>query len=161
MEDEFCPSTINISLGSWEYCLYCGEPAVCQDHVIPVKSYFLKRNNKAGSAPVKVKSCFECNTALGAKWVDSILERIELAQNAIFKKNRKILLIPAWEDCELEELRPTIRSKVESLEFARRKAKARIEWAQSKEGVEALASIQKEIKESFISRHFLRRFFCC
>jgi endogenous inhibitor of DNA gyrase (YacG/DUF329 family) len=161
--EDFDPSTVNVSLGSWENCLYCGELPNCQDHAIPFSYYSLReRNGKAGSAAgVKVKACMECNLLLSNKYFCNIVERIDYVKNSIYNRNKKILKNKQWDDDEIDELKYTIKTKVLSSEIKRREAKKRIEWSSSKKGIEYLDKIKTEVKYQFDVDHFLRTFFCC
>lgn len=160
--DTFCPSSVNMSLGSWEHCLYCGQLPNCQDHVIPFSSYSMKKRNKAGSASgVKVKACMECNALLSSKYFDNIIDRIEDVKFCIFKKNKKVLKMKPWEDSQIKELKHTLKSKVLAVETKRRNAKQRIDWITSPDGIEYLEKVKFQIKDQFHSQHFLHRFFCC
>lgn len=160
---EFCPSTVNISLGSWEHCLYCGELPNNQDHVIPFSYYSIKeRKTNAGSSEgVKVKACVECNSLLSNKYFSNIIDRIEDVKNSIYKRNRKVLKNKEWDDYDLDELNYTLKTKVLSVEIKRRIAKRRIDWITSEKGIHYLDNIKSEIKDMFGVDHFLRKFFCC
>lgn len=160
---EFCPSTVNISLGSWEHCLYCGELPNCQDHVIPFSYYSVKErlSNSGSSEGVKVKACMECNSLLSNKYFSNIIDRIEDVKNSIYKRNRKALKNKSWDDFDLDELNYTLKTKVLSVEIKRRIAKRRIDWITSEKGIHYLDNIKFEIKDMFGVDHFLRKFFCC
>lgn len=161
--ETFCPSSVNISLGSWEHCLYCGQLPNCQDHVIPFSSYSLKkRKTKAGNAVgVKVKACMECNTLLASKYFDNIVDRIEDVQFSIYRRNKKVLKMKPWDDSQIKELKHTLKSKVLAVETKRRDAQQRLDWISSKDGINYLDKVKCQIKDMFHSEHFLRKFFCC
>jgi hypothetical protein len=160
--EDFDPSTFNISLGSWEHCLYCGEPPNCQDHVIPFSYYSMKKRIKAGSSEgVKVKACMECNTLLSSKYFPNIVERIDDVKSSIYRRNKKVLKNKPWDDDEIDELKYTLKTKILSAETKRREVKQRIDWITSKEGIEYLDNVKSQIKDQFEINHFLRKFFCC
>lgn len=160
---EFCPSTVNVSFGSWEHCLYCGELPNSQDHVIPFSYYSIKeRKPNAGSSEgVKVKACMECNSLLSNKYFSNIIDRIEDVKNSIYKRNRKVLKNKEWDDYDLDELNYTLKTKVLSVETKRRIAKRRIDWITSEKGIHYLDNIKSQVKDQFGIDHFLRKFFCC
>lgn len=161
--EDFDPSTINVSLGSWEHCLYCGEIPNCQDHVIPFSFYSSsQRKNKAGSAAgVKVKACMECNALLSNKYFPNIVERMDDVKSSIYSRNKKVLKNKQWDNTSIDELGHTLKTKVLSSEIKRREAKKRIDWSSSEKGIEYLNKIKTEVKYQFGVDHFLGTFFCC
>ena len=160
--DTFCPSSVNISLGSWEHCLYCGEVPNCQDHVIPFSYYSMKNRKRSGKdVGVKVKACMECNSLLSDKYFDNIIDRIDDVKYSIYKRNKKVLKMKPWEDSQIKELKHTLKSKVLAVETKRRRAKDRLDWITSLDGVNYFDKVKSQIKDQFHTDHYLRRFFCC
>lgn len=93
-------------------CTYCG----ClygedRDHIIP-QAYTStgKRDYKPGST---VPACSECNGTLGSKLYITVATRAAYLLGTFRPKWKKIMDVPYWDDEELEDMGPTMRSHIE------------------------------------------------
>ena len=113
----------------YNLCIYCGLPATCRDHVPPLsrvsdyESLGLKREMY-----LLVPSCTQCNHLLGNSLQDTLIDRVEYLKDKLSRRFVKKLQAQDWDDDELLELGPTLRSYV-AVETAKDIAvKKRIEY---------------------------------
>lgn len=107
-----------IKFGWLKQCVYCGDPATTQDHVMPIsitaRTEFWRpavRAELAGGLWL-VPCCNECNVLAGATPFRSILAKRAFVKAAIKKKYAKYSRGVLWEEDELAELGHTLRTKV-------------------------------------------------
>lgn len=113
----------------WAMCAYCGDPADSIDHVPPVSRVddyrALALRNEAF---LKVPACKECNDLAGDVLDESFLQRAERVKDSIGRKAEKYLRRIEWDEEELQELGPNLRSKVEEHGFKERWYRGRLEY---------------------------------
>lgn len=103
-----------------DWCLYCGGPRQCLDHVFPVsRAVGLRRGlgvrRELGPHGLcRVPSCLNCNALAGPKVFTSIRSKRAFIQDRIKKKYK--IESTMWTEEELEELSPLLRSYVERKE---------------------------------------------
>ena len=112
-------------------CTYCGETAVSLDHVIP-RSFLSSR--KRSSSPsrepgFKVPSCTQCNSILGSRIFDNLVERKAYVHERLKVKLRKHSATVAWDDEDMEELGPALRDKIEIAMAKRTIARDRVTYS--------------------------------
>lgn len=90
-------------------CVYCGDYFQCRDHTIPISYSQTYRDYKPGST---VKSCSECNNALGGKPLFTTTERAEYLLEWYQKRRKKYIEFPDWSDDEVDEMGYNIRVMV-------------------------------------------------
>lgn len=100
-------------------CHYCGEPATCEDHVIPHSLTHRQDTNRTGYGVDTLPACSECNTLLTNHIHDSLYERQERVYQCLTLRYSKEIKGEAWTQEELDELGYTLRSEGEA--FNRRK----------------------------------------
>ncbi len=95
-------------------CFYCGDDANCRDHVVP--TYARSVNIRSYSSQETVPCCGDCNGMLG-KWEDDTFRDRILR---LMKKHRKKYDLrsddepPKWSLEELDELGPSLRTRIMS-----------------------------------------------
>lgn len=117
-------------------CLYCGSPAECLDHILPVSAFTVgkrKSRNFRGMKRLLAYACLHCNAMLGNKRIETIFERKEFLANRLEEKSRKLLKQPDWTDEELDDLGKDIRRRVEMSILNKRVIQIRIENMRSME----------------------------
>lgn len=94
----------------WHTCFYCGQYADTVDHVPPISLF----NFYSNYYRVLLKSCGECNSALGGKFLPTPLVRVEFLIKKYKKRYRKILCLPSWHKEEINDLSGSLKKYIES-----------------------------------------------
>ena len=97
-------------------CIYCGEAAVCLDHVIPYSytSAISSKYRNGGSDPgFRVPACTQCNVILGDRIFDNIVARKEYVHQCLQVKLSKYSATVAWDEEDMAPLGRNLRSKIE------------------------------------------------
>ncbi len=118
-------------LGRFHECFYCGEIATCRDHIPPISRVDDYRSlGMLHEVYVKVPCCSECNAALSDSLQETVVGRIEFCKDLLAKKYRKHLgsSQAEWEEDEVKELGPRLRSKVRSHMNRRKYAEDRVNY---------------------------------
>jgi hypothetical protein len=95
------------------YCFYCADPADTLDHVPPLSAMDIlnKEKRKKEKIPATlVPCCAECNSALGARQLWTVFDRLmylESYYDAYFKRQKML-----WTEEEINELGPSLRESV-------------------------------------------------
>ncbi len=95
------------------YCFYCGDPADTLDHVPPLAEMEIldvKKRKKERIPAALVPCCSECNSALGARKLWTVFDRLlylESFYDAFFKRQKMM-----WTEEEIDELGPSLRESV-------------------------------------------------
>ena len=102
-----------------EPCVYCGEIAEVQDHVIP-RSYLREINRSRRWDRFKtgdwlVPSCAECNSTLGSELLPSIPSRASFLLKKYKRKWNKVISYPIWSEEEINELSGSFKTTVQDL----------------------------------------------
>lgn len=107
---------INGERGEFSHlCVYCGLPADTRDHVPPISR--VSDYESLGlnvEIYIKVPACSECNTLLGDSIQNSFMERAEELKNKLSRKFSRQLANIDWEEDEINDLGPNLRSYVKS-----------------------------------------------
>lgn len=107
----------------WAYdkgvCAYCGEYALEIEHVIP---------RAIGMPTWTVMSCQECNSLANAFPAACFTDKRDHIRAKLRKKYARVLRMPEWDDSEIEELGPGLRSYVKAHHDARRVVSERISF---------------------------------
>lgn len=109
-------------------CVYCGEPADQLDHVPPltrVDDY--KALGIAKEIYITVPCCGDCNSSLSNSLQDNIFERIDHLKSKLYKKYAKSTSAE-WDDDEIAELGPALRSHVVAATRSQSLIKRRYEY---------------------------------
>lgn len=100
------------------FCIYCGEPATCEDHVFPIS---LAVNLECWRPNVKqflkqglniFPACDECNHLAGNKPFRLIREKRQFIQKKLRKKYFRNSKQVVWDDEELQELKGNLKRYV-------------------------------------------------
>jgi hypothetical protein len=106
-------------------CVYCGVAHDIQrDHVIPT-SYLRQKRRYEGDW--LVPACGECNRTLGAELIFNVPDRAFWVLQAYKRKYQKLLRAIPWDDEELEDIGPSLRSSILQQESARRAVNDRLD----------------------------------
>jgi|LakMenE18May11ns_1017448.scaffolds.fasta_scaffold9922471_1 hypothetical protein len=90
-------------------CVYCGETADTQDHLLP-RGYTGEAERKI--VPV-VPACRECNSTLNDIYMPDVIERRNYLHNKYRSKYRKFLTKVIWGPSDLEQFGPQIRTAID------------------------------------------------
>lgn len=100
------------------HCIYCGQPANTQDHVLPISRapdfdfMTLRMRWEFRQGLNKVPCCSECNTLANNKPFFYIREKRRYIQGLLKKRYKNTLHSVVWEKEELSELGKNLRSHV-------------------------------------------------
>jgi hypothetical protein len=133
--------------GDPEYCTYCGVPANCLDHVIPVSSYknIAAEQRRGGEdLGLRTHSCQECNRFLGAKVFPTFYDRLIFSGERILKESKKFKRDASWTDEEIAELDDTLRSFVANRQLAMRQLDAQATWLNSSGFWKCMSTLYKQ-----------------
>jgi len=125
--------------GSFWECMYCGQPADTLDHVPPVSrisDYEALRLDR--ERYFLVRSCADCNVVLGNSLQETILQRAEYLKDRLEQKHRNKLKAQEWDEEELQELGPRLRSSVRAQIRTATRIRARIDYYA---GIDAVLTI--------------------
>lgn len=119
------------------WCVYCGDPADTLDHVFPVSHAAAIDWSKMDPRVrrhlqpllVMVPCCEPCNSLIRDFIPDSLLHKRREIQKRL---SRKMQRFPRWSLDELNDLGPTLRSKVERDLCIRDSIEARKNWPRSR-----------------------------
>lgn len=90
------------------YCVYCGGPNQCRDHVVPAT----QDNTRMYGEDKCVACCNECNSLLGSRALYSVKERAGYLAETYSRRYAKVLAMPEWTKEELSEVSPKIQKLV-------------------------------------------------
>lgn len=96
---------------SW-LCPTCGLPADTIEHYPPL-SRVSDYESCSGSVYIVYPCCFPCNLLGGTELDDTFIDRFERVKDKLKIKWKRHLAPVEWDDEELDELGPVLRSKVE------------------------------------------------
>jgi hypothetical protein len=119
--------------------MYCGQPADTLDHVPPVSrisDYEALRLDR--ERYFLVRSCADCNVVLGNSLQETILQRAEYLKDRLEQKHRNKLKAQEWDEEELQELGPRLRSSVRAQIRTATRIRARIDYYA---GIDAVLTI--------------------
>ncbi len=85
-------------------CFFCGEIATGLEHIVP-QVYM----DGAGDT---VPACQECNSTMCHLAPESVEQRIQHLYRTYVRKYQLDKRIPEWDDAEMAELGPTLRSAI-------------------------------------------------
>jgi NMD protein affecting ribosome stability and mRNA decay len=128
-------------------CYYCGDPADSIDHTIPqsvlkslrgfdieTRQAILKRLPRM----VTVEACRSCNSVLRAIAYPTLEQRRQHVVRYLMVKYAKLLASPDWDDAELAELGPTLRSAVLQQQGIKEWVRRRIRHARRSPGTASI-----------------------
>lgn len=110
-------------------CAYCGEMSESMDHIPPLSSCLSLADDYIPHDPshfVKVPSCTECNSHLGASLHLTITERRKSVREFLKRKYAKLLRMPLWDEDELAELSPEFAKHIRACSQQSERAKRRV-----------------------------------
>lgn len=108
-------------------CVYCGDPADTQDHIIPTALTGVEQRKYVLTVP----ACRQCNSAISDRVVFSIDNRRRIAQAYIARKFKKVLSIPDYSREEIYEFEGTLRQSVIEAQNTKEWITARLKWPDS------------------------------
>jgi hypothetical protein len=113
-------------------CAYCGERATLKDHVIP-RAYLSpqssRKRNGSSDPGFKVDCCSHCNAILGDRIFHSLVERKAFVYKRLKVKLRGHSSRVVWDEEEMAELGPNLRSSVEVHSAQKTVADRRLQYA--------------------------------
>jgi len=89
-------------IGQGRDCCYCGDPATCRDHVVPVSFQTLiprRKGTRIRFGPTAA-ACFDCNAGLSDRFFNSFDARCQFARDRLAKRAKPI----HWSEAELNKL---------------------------------------------------------
>lgn len=99
-------------------CFYCGDNALSRDHVFPQQF--------GGGAGDIVIACQECNTTMESSSACSVIGRLSFLIERYEKKYDLHSPAPDWDEDDLADLGPNLRSSIEQQILKRQRAKERV-----------------------------------
>jgi hypothetical protein len=99
------------------FCTYCGLPAQCLDHVIPVSHTNKKRKPSdytMSNAVNVVPACNDCNSSLSNFWYHAIASRAGYLAERIAVRHINLLDTPTWSEDEIAELSDNLKKIVKA-----------------------------------------------
>lgn len=115
-------------------CYYCGMPATCYDHVIPVAILASLSDDAesyekiVGNRITEVPACTECNSLLNASFQKNVTDRRIFLKERLRKRYRKLLAMPSFTESELNEYGPVMRQYIEQSIKNRNIVLERLKW---------------------------------
>lgn len=91
-------------------CIYCGRDATTKDHVPAVVNSYCYNMSKYPH--IVVPACRSCNSILGDKFKNTMLERVKHLAIRYEKKFEKVLSVPDWKEEEIAEMGPIMRRRI-------------------------------------------------
>ena len=113
-------------------CYYCGIVADSVDHCPPINALYCMGSeyyNRKGIFLVKVPACRECNSALGAKLLETLASRRQYMRIWLDKRYEQLITLPKWSNDEFEELGDGLHEFIGDREGLRHWIAARVEWS--------------------------------
>jgi len=101
-----------------EPCVYCGALSTDKEHVTPLSWIEYTLEMRACGFEIEVPkevivpSCHECNCIAGDIVFKSFKEKKEYIKEHLYKKYKKFLRYPEWEEKEIMELDGNLRKQV-------------------------------------------------
>ncbi len=127
----FCGTTCR---QKWNYinsthCFYCGESAGSRDHIHPIaaRGHLIRKFDGHET----VRACGQCNSILGANVFTAIEFRLRWLLDQYIKKYKLNKGAVEWEEFEVSELGPTLRSHIRKALADRHKAERRVSYGET------------------------------
>ena len=114
---------------SGEQCVYCGQRASAEDHVIP-RSHIAKLLGILTLPKlVTVPACSECNSLVGAKLFKTLGAKRRYIQARLRKKYHRVLKMPNWSFREMEQITcPNLLAQIQNGLRQREVLRSRVRW---------------------------------
>lgn len=150
------------SFGNPGSCTYCGDPADCRDHVIPVSAQNDKRDSRGNRVGSQYGpwcwSCSDCNRRLSSHRFTSFQQRCQWISDRL-----SIKALPVhWHLWELQKLDFGLRSYIVADRMRRLWFRSRSDYYQSREfylGLEKLVFEIGRLDPQVHSHRFIKNFF--
>jgi hypothetical protein len=107
-------------------CVYCGMPAGTIEHYPPLSKVELYESN-GGRIYITFPSCITCNLLAANVLDETFLDRVERIKDRMAVKYKRYVEKPEWDDRDIEELGPSLRSLISVAEDKGRYYRAKIE----------------------------------
>ena len=118
-------------MSDYRECYYCGMPCDGDDHVTPKAVLAMMpdpESNPVRARTFTVPCCRECNSILGSKVFETLVQRKRALKERLRHKYVKYLRIPEWSPSELDELEGRLRESVEQALRIQRVTRSRLAW---------------------------------
>ena len=110
-------------------CVYCGNPAECLDHFLPViYAYVAAQFKESGVTFPLLPACNSCNLTASSSVQSTIRDRRQHVQKRLRKRFDSRLSAREWDADELAELAPSLRGYVRRKIIERENMWARITY---------------------------------
>ena len=110
-------------------CIYCGMPANSVDHIPPRKMrHQFSCVGLVAMNEQEVRSCRECNSALGARPLLTVTERRAYVKEYLRRHYASYLRIPNWTLDELQEFGDDLRRMIQRNMLVRDEIRQRLQW---------------------------------
>ena len=93
-------------------CMYCGWDGFTQEHVPGLTSAYIYKLEKYPK--IIIRACRECNSTLNFVELHSIESRAGYLVERYEQKYKSLLLMPHWDEEDLDELTGKFRTWIES-----------------------------------------------
>lgn len=117
-----------------DFCIYCGQPKQCLDHVLPLSiASQIDFDNPVtkkvlGQGMNIVPSCHQCNRIAAANPFFNIREKRAFIQKRLREKLSVWLRHVIWEEDEIEELDRSMQDQVRQAMHNRDVSELRVHW---------------------------------
>jgi hypothetical protein len=111
-----------------DVCLYCGNQASHNEHLIPFSMLTASVRKQRGNCGLISRSCPSCNSVLSNNYFDTLDRRVDFVTKDIAKKFRKIRCNTNWTQREVSELSLPLRSLLEAKILAKQDFERRLMW---------------------------------
>lgn len=114
----------------WHACFYCGDPADTLDHCPPLSRIpDYEAIGLLREFYVKVPSCRECNTLLGASLQGDIISREQKLKAKLRRRYARVLRLPDWSPSELRAMGRTMRDEIQRSIRLRERVQVRLDYS--------------------------------
>jgi len=110
-------------------CIYCGVRANTKDHFVPISVVnILKEVIDDIQGLFLVPCCSECNSLAGAAIFNTVAKKRRFIQVKIRIKYKHLLALPRWEQQEIDELGPGLKTSLLSALARKQWIEERLTW---------------------------------
>lgn len=129
-------------IGQGRDCVYCGDPATSQDHVIPIAFQTLADRPKGVRRRFgpTADACFDCNSHLSDRVFNSFDARCQFARDRIAKRAKPI----HWSEAELNKLDYKLQTYARRSTQLYKWMRSRADWYESADYFRNLEALQWE-----------------
>lgn len=127
-------------------CVYCGDPATCLDHFVPISKVY-HENSDYGL--FLLPACTECNCMASAGLFETVADKQRDIKGKIKHQYRRLLKMPNWTEQEIGEMGCVMQLKIRADLTKKEWIKSRLSWTMERNFAAAfIAAIRSGLKDS-------------